>query len=131
MRALTTALAAATITTGVSVGLAIPAAADVETRGTCSAGSGWEADMERDYGVYGIDFEVKTQVEGERWRLVLQQNGRSVYSDTRTTVQDFNDRDADVDWEIVRPDRAGTTDRFVLTARNMSTGETCRTTLRG
>lgn len=131
MRALTTALAAATITTGVSVGLAIPAAADVETRGTCSAGSGWEADMERDYGVYGIDFEVKTQVEGERWRLVLQQNGRSVYSDTRTTVQDFNDRYADVDWEIVRPDRAGTTDRFVLTARNMSTGETCRTTLRG
>lgn len=131
MRSLVMALTAATITTGVSVGFAVPAAADVETRGTCSAGSGWEADIERDYGVYGIDFEVKTQVAGERWRLTLQQNGRSVYSNTRATVQDFDDRYADVDWEIVRPDRAGTADTFVLTARNTSTGETCRTTLRG
>ena len=131
MRPLTTALAAATITAGVSVCLAVPAAADVEPRGMCSAASAWEADIERDFGVYDIDFEVKTQVVGERWRLVLQQNGRSVYSDTRATVQDVDGRYADVDWEIVRPDRAGTSERFILSARNISTGETCRTALRG
>lgn len=131
MRALAIALAAMTLTTVAVVGFAGPAAADIETRGTCSASSGWEADIEREFGVYGMDFEVKTQKENERWRLTVQQNGKKVYSNTRATTVDFNDRYADVDWEIVRPDRAGVSDRFVLTAKNLTTGETCTTTLRG
>ena len=131
MRRVTIALAATTLTTAGVVGLAGPAAADVETRGTCSASSGWEADIERKYGVYGIDFEVKTQKENERWRLTVQQNGKKVYSNTRVTTVDFSDRYADVDWEIVRPDRAQVSDRFVLTAKNLTSGETCTTTLRG
>lgn len=131
MRALSIALAATTLATAGVVGFAGPAAADVETRGTCSAASGWEADIERDFGVYGIDFEVKTSKENERWRLTVQQNGKKVYANTRATTVDFDDRYADVDWEVVRPDRAGVSDRFVLKATNLATGETCTTTLRG
>lgn len=131
MKPLAIALAATTFTTAAVVGLAGAASADVETRGTCSASSGWEADIEREFRVYGIDFEVKTQNANERWRLTVQQNGKQVYSNTRVTTLDFNDRYADVDWEVVRPDRAGVSDRFVLTAKNLATGETCTTTLRG
>ena len=60
MRPLAIALATTTMTAGVVIGVAGPASADVETRGTCTAGSAWEADIEREYGVYGIDFEVET-----------------------------------------------------------------------
>lgn len=110
---------------------ASPALADVETRGTCSAGSQWEADLEREFNVYAMDFEVKTQKADESWRLTVTQNGKRVYSNARSTFQEFDDRYADVDWEVVRPDRKGVTDRFTLTATNTVTGEVCKTTLRG
>lgn len=120
-----TALSAAAL-----VGAASPASAVTETRGTCSAGSTWEADLERDLGVYGIDFEVTTGAGGQRWRLTVEQNGTRVHGSTRTTRAD-DDRYADVDWEVLRPDRAGVRDRFALTAVNAVTGERCATTLRG
>lgn len=131
MRALAITLASTTLAATGAVGLAGSASADTETRGTCSASSGWEADIEREYTVYAIDFEVKTRQAGERWQLTVQQNGKKVFTNTRATTVDFDDRYADIDWEIVRPDRAGVSDRFVLTARNLTTGEQCRTTLRG
>lgn len=110
---------------------ATPALADVETRGSCSAGSQWEADIERDFNVYGIDFEVTSTRADESWRLTVSQNGKRVYSNARTTFQDLDDRFADVDWEVLRPDRKGVADRFALAATNTVTGEVCRTTLRG
>ena len=116
--------------TGV-VGVAAPALADIETRGTCSSGSAWEADIEREYQVYGIDFEVETEQADENWRLTVQHNGKTVYANTRMATMGFNDRYADVDWDLVRPDRRGVSDRFVLTAKNLTTGEVCRATVRG
>ena len=110
---------------------ASPTLADVETRGKCSAGSQWEADLEREFNVYAMNFEVKTQKADESWRLTLTHNGKRVHSNTRSTLQDFDDRYADVDWEIIRPDRKGVTDRFTLAAKNTVTGEVCKTTLRG
>lgn len=110
---------------------AAPASADVETRGTCTMGSQWEADIEREFNVYGMDFEVKTQKADESWRLTVTQNGKRVYTNTRATFMEIDDRYADVDWEILRPDRKGVTDRFRLTATNSVTGEVCQTTLRG
>lgn len=125
------AIAAAGALVAVGVVGASPALADVETRGTCSAGSQWEADLEREFNVYALDFEVTTQKANESWRLTVTQNGKRVYSNARTTFQEMDDRYADVDWEVIRPDRKGVADRFVVTARNAVTGETCKTTLRG
>lgn len=122
------------VATGLSagaIGMAAPAMADVETRGTCTAGSMWEADIERDFNVYGMDFEVKTQKANESWRLVVTHNGKRVLTNTRATTQDMDDRYADVDWEVIRPDRKGVSDRFTFTATNTVTGEVCKTTLRG
>lgn len=110
---------------------AAPASADVETRGNCTMGSQWEADIEREFNVYGMDFEVKTQKADENWRLTVTQNGKRVYSNTRATFMELDDRYADVDWEVLRPDRKGVADRFTLTATNAVTGEVCKTTLRG
>lgn len=115
----------------VGVVVASPASADVETRGNCTMESQWEADIEREFNVYGIDFEVKTQKADENWRLTLTQNGKRVYTNTRATFMELDDRYADVDWEIIRPDRKGVTDRFTVTATNAVTGEVCKTTLRG
>lgn len=125
----TISAAGALLTAGV-IG-ASPALADVETRGKCSVSSQWEVDLERKFNVYAMDFEVKTQKADESWRLVVTQNGKRVYSNARSTFQEFDDRYADVDWEVVRPDRKGVTDRFTLTATNTVTGEVCKTTLRG
>lgn len=126
-------VAAGTVLAVGTVGIvaAAPASADVETRGNCSTGSQWEADIEREFNVYGIDFEVKTQKADENWRLTVTQNGKRVYTNTRATIMEMDDRYADVDWEVLRPDRKGVSDRFTLTATNAVTGEVCKTTLRG
>lgn len=109
---------------------AAPALADVERRGTCSASSTWEADAEREGGFYEIDFEVNTATPDEDWRLVVAQNGKRIYSDSRPATRDFDDRMADVDWSLVARNKAGVRDRFVMTATNQVTSERCQVTLR-
>lgn len=109
---------------------AAPALADVERRGTCSATSTWEADAEREGRYFELDFEVNTQTPGEDWRLVVAQNGKRIYSDTRPATRDFDDRLADVDWSLAARNKSGVRDRFAMTATNQITGERCQVTLR-
>ena len=108
----------------------VPATADVERRGMCSATSTWETEAEREGRFIEVDFEVDTATPGENWRLVVVQNGKRIFADTRPATRDFDDRMADVDWSIVARNKAGVRDRFVMTATNRASGERCRTTVR-
>lgn len=126
-----TRISAGTVAAGaLLVAGAVPALADVERRGTCSATSTWEADADREGRYFELDFEVNTQTPGEDWRLVVTHNGKRIYSDTRPATRDFDDRMADVDWSLVARNKAGVRDRFAMTATNQATGERCQVTLR-
>lgn len=109
---------------------AVPALANVESRGACTVSSTWEADAERELGFIELDFEVNSTVPGEDWKLVVRQNGKQIYSDTRPATRDFDDRLADVDWSLTARDKSGVKDRFEMTATNQVTNERCQTTIR-
>ena len=109
---------------------AAPALANVERRGMCSATSTWEADAEREGNFIEVDFEVDTATPDEEWTLVVRQNSKRIFSDTRPASRDFEDRLADVDWSVTARDTARAQDRFQLTATNQVTKERCESTIR-
>lgn len=112
------------------VGVASPAAADVEAKGTCSAGSLWEASADLERGRHDLDFEVKSTTPGQRWRLVVKQNGKRVFSQVRRAVLTDDVPRAEAQWELRRPDDVNARETFTFRAKNLRTGEVCQATLR-
>lgn len=121
---------AATFMAGSLVLSAIPAkAVEVEKTGNCSAGSLWQADLELEYQVFDLGFEIDTRNGNENWNFTLRHNGKRVLSDSRTSVKEFDDSYAEVEWDVIRPDRKGN-DTFAFRAVNQVSGEVCRATLK-
>lgn len=111
--------------------LAAPAQAmEIERAGNCSMGSVFNAEIEREYNVWDLSFEVNTRAADQTWRLLVKQNGQRVSNVRAQAVQDWDDSYSEVEWDLIRPDRSGT-DRFFMGAKNLTTGEICRVTLRG
>ncbi len=131
MKSLTKKIIIGVISTGLFTSfLSIPASArEIERTGSCSAGSIYQADMELEYRVWDLSFDVETRIANQNWSFTLKQNGKSVYSNTRSTLSDFDDNYAEVEWDVIRPDRTSR-DRFQFVAKNQATGEVCRVTLR-
>ena len=133
MKRIYAAGAAATLAGGLLVGAAPGAqAADIETRGTCSATSRWEAAAELERGRWELEFEVKTAKAGQRWKLTVNQNGSRVATQTTRAVMEDDDDllRAEARWELRRSDHTNERETFVLKAKNLVTGEVCKTTLR-
>ncbi len=127
------ATAAATLAGGLLVGVApVATAADIETRGTCSASSRWEAAGELERGRWELEFEVKTAKAGQRWKLTVKQNGKQVAAQTTRAVMEDDDDSlrAEARWELRRADHPNEREAFDLKAKNLVTGEVCKTTLR-
>ena len=121
---------AATFMAGSLVLSAIPAkAVEVEKTGNCSSGSLWQADLELEYQVFDLGFEIDTRNGNENWNFTLRHNGKRVLSDSRTSVKEFDDSYAEVEWDVIRPDRKGN-DTFTFRAVNQVSGEVCRATLK-
>ena len=113
-----------------TIGVAAPAnAIERETRGNCNQGSIWFADIELEYGVWDLGFEVNTRAEEGTWRLLVKQNGRTVSNSRAEAFRDWDDNYSEVEWDLIQRDRPGN-DRFFLSAKNLATGEICRTTIR-
>jgi hypothetical protein len=113
-----------------SMSFAIPAAAiEVEQMGNCSASSRWSADMELEYRVFDLSFDVDTQVADQDWTFTLKQNGKKAFTQTLKSMKDFDDSYAEVEWDVIRPDRKGS-DTFNFRAVNKVTGEVCKATLK-
>jgi hypothetical protein len=109
----------ATLALGALVGSAPVAAADREREGDCSARSDWELELEKDDGRIEFDLDIDTPRSGQRWAIVIKQNGGAFFENTRRT-----DDDGDIEIDRDRPDRSGT-DRFSFRAVNRVTGEVC------
>jgi hypothetical protein len=104
-------------------------AIETEKSGKCSAGSIWQADLELEYKVFDLGFEIDTKNADENWNFTLRQNGKRVVSENRPAVKDFDDSYAEVEWDLIRPDRKGS-DTFTFRAVNQTSGEVCKATLK-
>lgn len=94
-----------------------------ETIGTCSAGARWDLNLEREFGVIDIDFEIEAATPGETWTVSITRNGSTV-----ARVSQAADTDGEIDVNKLVRDSAGS-DRISATATSAS-GQTCRGSLR-
>lgn len=119
-------LTAGTLVAGTTLAFAAPSQAreiERESAGTCSAGARWELNLEREFGVIDIDFDIEGANPGEQWTIRFTKNGNG--AGTRRVVAE---PDGDVDAShIVRAARG--TNRIGVKATSAS-GQTCSTTLR-
>ena len=92
----------------------------VTHRGTCSASSVSKLALKHDDGRIETEFEVDSNRVGQRWNVVIKDNGVTVFSGARTTTAPSGS------FEVERriPNRAGT-DTIVASAKNPATGESC------
>ena len=113
-----------------SMSFALPASAiEVEQMGNCTKGSQWNADLELEFRVFDLSFDIDTRDADQDWTLTLRHNGKKALTQTVQSMQDFDDSYAEVEWNMIRPDRRGT-DTFNFRAVNKVNGEVCRATLK-
>jgi len=88
--------------------------------GVCSASSTSKLTLKHDDGRIEAQFEVDSNRVGQRWNVVMKDNGVIVFSGVRTTTAPSGS------FEVERriPNRAGT-DAVVASAKNPATGESC------
>ena len=102
---------------------AVPAMAkpgDVVVTGSCSAGSTSKLKLAPRDGLLETEFEVDSNVVGQRWSVSMTDNGTLVFKGARTTQAPSGSF-------TVHPtiaDLVGT-DTVVGSAKNPTTGETC------
>jgi hypothetical protein len=94
---------------------------DVERRGSCSSGTEWKLKLSPEDGGLEVEYEVDSNVNGQRWKVKLFQDGDRIFRGTRTT----QGPSGSFELRVVTSDGAGT-DAFRAVAKNPSTGETCR-----
>lgn len=113
--------AAGLVTAGTSTAIAKGGDDDVQTAGNCSAGADWKLKAKEDDGRIEIEYEVDSNVNGQKWRVRITDNGNVVFNGSRTT------KGPSGSFEVERKvtNLAGV-DKFVGFARNAATGETCR-----
>ncbi len=124
--ATTAALATAATLAVPAVAGAAPVRTDVEREsgGRCTASSFWDLNLEKEGGRIEIDLDIDTPAPGQRWKVTVNHNDRTVVNRTRAT-----DREGELDLTRWVNDRSGR-DRVTFRAVNRSTGETCRGSLR-
>jgi hypothetical protein len=92
---------------------------DVRVRGTCTGASTSKLKLSNENGRIEVEFEVDQNRAGQRWNVVLRQNGVVVRRLARVTRGPSGSFEA----RMVVRNRPGV-DRFVATATRR--GETCR-----
>lgn len=93
---------------------------EVIRTGSCSAASDWKLKVKPDDGRIELEFEVDSNVSGQRWNVTIRQNGDRIFRGSRIT----QGPSGSFSLERRPADRAGT-DAFVARATNPGTGERC------
>jgi hypothetical protein len=93
--------------------------------GNCSGASDWKLKAKPEDGGLEVEFEVDQNVNGQEWRVTLKRNGVVFFRGIRTTQPPSGS------FEVERrtPNGPGE-DHFVGRARNLSTDELCRGSVR-
>lgn len=93
---------------------------DVVASGTCSAGSAWSMKLGPRDNVIETEFEVDSNIVGQKWKVQITDNGATVFRGARTTTAPSGSFAINI-----RPTNQAGTDSFVATATTKSTGESC------
>ncbi len=93
-------------------------ATDVERKGSCTQGSTWELELEREGRNIEVEFEVRQNRRGVRWAVTLRQNGTRIGLRTGVT----SGRRGKFETKFVTRNQPGV-DRFVVVATR--SGERC------
>lgn len=103
---------------------ASPAKDGVIKSGPCTAASTWKLKASPDNGRIEVEFQVDSNVVGQKWSVTLKDNGVMVWSGTATTQAPSGS------FEVKKfiADKAGA-DKIQGTASFASTGESCKGTV--
>jgi len=118
-----TRFAAVALAAFASAAIATPAYAadgDVIKEGPCSGASDWKLKASEENGAIEVEFEVDTNINGQKWQVRLSDNGTRIFQGTRTTVAPSGSFEV----RVVTPNQAGP-DKILGQAKNNATGETC------
>jgi hypothetical protein len=94
--------------------------ADVIRRGSCSGSTDWKLKLSPQDGRIEVEYEVDSNVNGQRWQVRIRKNGTRVFAGSRVT----GPPSGSFEIRVVSSNPAGT-DRFRARAVNPSTGEVC------
>lgn len=122
------AVAGATLGAGLLIASAPAANAsgvEVHKRGTCTMGSTWQLELDKEHGFIDVDFEAETLKAGQRWKVKIKHT--RVKNNKKWTYRSngITDRDGELDVDRHLKDRKGK-DRVAIRVMNPSTGEVCR-----
>jgi len=99
---------------------AIAGSREVVRSGSCSAASDWELKVGPDDGRIELEFEVDSNVVGQRWNVAIRQDGNRIFRGSRVTQGPSGSFDVER-----HPANTAGADRFVARATNRVTGEVC------
>ena len=113
----TTLLLLPAVIAGLAVGpLSSAAAADVERTKRC--GTTWlSIDVDREGGGFEVSTDLETKAAGERWRIRVRQDGKTLARVVRTT-----DAEGEIDLETWAADTPGS-ETFRVRARHLDSGK--------
>lgn len=94
--------------------------AEVRRSGTCTAGAHWELRTKQDDGALETELEVDSDRAGQRWSVVLRDDGVRVVATRRTTQRPSGS----FSLERHHADRAGA-DHVTAVARDLRSGQRC------
>jgi hypothetical protein len=120
--ALGAALAMALAVVGTTPATANPN--DVIRRGSCSGSTDWKLKLSPDDNGIEVEYEVDSNVNGQRWRVRIRENGARIFAGSRVTGAPSGSFDV----RVVASNSVGI-DRFRARAVNPATGEVCVGTL--
>jgi hypothetical protein len=106
-----------------SIAGAAPASAksgDVVKRGSCSGSTDWKLKLSPQNGRIEVEYEIDSNVVGQRWRVRIFENGNRIFAGSRLTKAPSGSFSV----RVVAPNPAGT-DAFKARAKNPNTGELC------
>jgi hypothetical protein len=109
---------------GTAPAFAAPAKDGVEKSGSCTAASTWKLKASPDNGRIEVEFEVDSNIVGQKWSVTLKDNGSKVWSGTATTKAPSGSFEVN---KLIS-NKAGA-DKIQGTASNAATGETCTGTV--
>ena len=102
---------------------------EAHKRGTCTQGSTWELELEKEHGVIDVDFEAETRSAGDRWKVKVKH--KKVKNNKKWVYRSHtvSDREGEVDVDRYLKDRAGK-DKVVVRVKSTASGEVCKAKLK-
>ena len=92
--------------------------------GRCSASADWKLHVKKDDGKLEMEYEVDSNQRGQTWTVLVTDNGNQVFAGDKVT----KGRSGSFTVQTHTANLAGD-DKFVATATNAASGETCTGTL--